>query len=88
MRGVGERRLRQRLNPSSAILSTSARDVLHCNGDRLRLSNEHHKLLAVRYSGIDQVPLKHGVVLRHHRNDDGGLLRALGFMDRRGIGGN
>jgi len=35
---------------------------------------------------VEEVPLQHGVVLGHYRDDDGGLLRALAFVNRRSIG--
>ena len=42
--------------------------------------------LAARDAGIKQVPLQHGVMLSEHRDDHGGIFRALTFVDGRRIG--
>ena len=62
------------------------RDVAYRDGDGLFLTDQYDELLAPRNAGIKQVPLQHGVVLRHDGNDNGGILRALGFVDRGGVG--
>src|SRR6478752_3270658 len=43
---------------------------------------------AARDAGIEQVPLQHGVMLGEHRDDHGGIFRALAFVDGRSVGGH
>ena len=62
------------------------RDILHGDGDGLTLADNHHQTLAAGDPGIEQVALKHGVVLRQDRDDDGGIFRSLAFVNRRGVG--
>ena len=47
--------------------TTPARDVAHCDGDGLLLSDQHDQPLAACDAGVEKVPLQHGVVLRHDR---------------------
>src|SRR6267378_2644633 len=63
-----------------------SRDAAHCDRDGFLLADQHDQLLAARDAGVEEVPLQHGVVLGHHRDDDGGVLRALAFVNRRSIG--
>ena len=55
-------------------------------GDGLLLPNQHDQPFATRDTGIEQVPLQHSVVLRHHRDDDRRVFRTLALVDRRGVG--
>src|SRR5215203_1145141 len=66
--------------------ASPARYVADRNGHGLLLSDQHNKLLTARNTGVEQVPLQHRVVLRHHGNDDGGVLRTLALVDARRIG--
>src|ERR1700680_1254703 len=66
--------------------ASPARYVTNRDGDSLLLANKHNQLLASGNTGIEQVPLEHGVVLRHDRNDDRGVFRSLALMNGRGIG--
>src|SRR6267154_542602 len=52
------------------------------------LSDQHDQPLPAGDAGVEKVPLQHGVVLRHDRDDYGGVFRALGFMNRGGISGH
>jgi hypothetical protein len=65
-----------------------ARDVAHRDGDGLFLADQYNQPLPTCDAGVEKVPLQHGVVLRHDRDDYGGVFRALGFMNRGGIGGH
>ena len=67
---------------------TPARDVAHRDGDGLFLADQYNQPLPTCDAGVEKVPLQHGVVLRHDRDDYGGVFRALGFMNRGGIGGH
>lgn len=58
------------------------------DGQRPPLSDDHDEALAARDGGVDEVSRKHSVMLRCQRDDDSGIFRALGFVDRRRIGGN
>ena len=51
-------------------------------------ADQHDQLLAAGDPGIEEVSLQHGVVLRHHRDDHGGIFRALAFVDGRRVGGH
>src|SRR5439155_23844891 len=64
----------------------SSRDAAHRDRDSFLLADKHHQLLAARDARVEQVPLEHGVVLGHHRDDDGGILRALALVNRRRVG--
>lgn len=50
------------------------------------LADDDDQPLSTRDARVEQVAGKHHVVLGRHRDHDGGLFRALGFVDRRGIG--
>jgi hypothetical protein len=52
----------------------------------LLLPRQHNQPLAARDAGIEKIPLEHGVVLRHDRDDYGRIFRALTFVNGRGIG--
>ena len=62
--------------------SPPPRDVFYRDGDSLLLADQHDQPFAARDAGIEQVPLQHGVVLRHHGDYDCGIFRPLGFVDR------
>ena len=63
-------------------------DVLHGDRHRSLLADEHHQPLAARHAGVEEVPLQHGVVLGHERDDHAWILGALALVDRRGVGGH
>ena len=63
-----------------------ARDVANRDGDRLLLANQNDEVLAPGDTGVEEIPLQHGVVLRHDRDDHGGIFGALALVDGRGIG--
>ena len=44
-------------------------NVLYRDGDGLLLPNKNNQPLAAGHASIEQVPLKHNVVLGEHRND-------------------
>ena len=64
--------------------------TLSASPDRHRqgalLADDDDQPLPARHTRIEEVPGQHHVVLGRHRDDDGGVFRALGFVDRRGIG--
>jgi hypothetical protein len=39
-------------------------------------------------SGVEQISVQHRVMLGQHRNNHSRILRALAFVDCRGVGGN
>src|ERR1039458_6813029 len=51
---------------------TTASHVTNGDGHRLLLADQHNQPLAACHSGVEQVPLQHGVVLRQYGDDDGG----------------
>ncbi len=55
---------------------------------RLPLPHDDDEAFPARDGGIDEVPGEHRVMLGRQRDDDGGIFRALGFVDRGRIGGN
>src|ERR1039458_3158994 len=59
--------------------------VTHGDGDRLLLADQHNQPLAACHSGVEQVPLEHGVVLCQDGDDDRGILRALAFVNFRSV---
>jgi hypothetical protein len=65
-----------------------SRHVAHSDRYRLLLADQHDQSLSSGHPGVEQVPLQHGVVLRQNRDNDGGILRALAFVNCRGIGRN
>jgi hypothetical protein len=62
------------------------RHIAYSYGDRLPLTSEHYQTLSARHAGVEQIPLRHRVVLRHDRYDDRWVFRSLALVDRRGIG--
>ena len=60
--------------------------VLHGDRHRLALADDYHQALATSNTSIQQVALKHGVMLRQDRDDNGGVLRSLAFVNRCGVG--
>ena len=67
--------------------AASAGDVLHRYGGGLLLAHQNDQTLVARDSGVKKVALEHGIVLRQHRDDHGGVFGALALVDRRRIGG-
>src|SRR5262245_33558023 len=65
-----------------------ARNVAYGNGDGLLLSNQHYQPLAPSDARIKEVPLQHGVMLRHDRNNHGWILRALTLMNGSSVRGH
>ena len=61
--------------------SSASGCVPHRDGDGFLLPDQHDQPLAARDAGVEKVPLQHSVVLRHDRNDYGGIFRALAFMN-------
>src|ERR1035437_5648828 len=61
------------------------RHVTNGDGHRLLLADQNNQLLTACHSGVEQVPLQHGVVLRQYGDDDGGILRALAFVNCRSV---
>src|SRR3954454_21630033 len=61
------------------------RDVAYGDRDGLLLADQHDQSLASRHASVEQVALQHDVVLRQHRDHDGGIFRSLALMDRRRI---
>jgi hypothetical protein len=59
------------------------------DGDRdsLALADQNDQSFAASHTRVEQIALQHGVVLRHDWDNDGRVLRALTFMDRRSISG-
>jgi hypothetical protein len=51
---------------------TSARDVAHRDGDGLSLADQYDEPLPTCDAGVEKVPLQHGVVLQHDRDDYSG----------------
>ena len=58
------------------------------HSDRLLLTYEYNQFPASRDARVEQISLKHRVMLGHDRNDDGRVFRTLAFMDRHRIGRN
>jgi hypothetical protein len=50
------------------------------------LPHQDDKALATSDAGVEQITLQHRVVLRHDRDHDGRVLRALALVDGRGVG--
>ena len=69
-----------------ASTNAAARDVANRDGDRLLLTNQNDEAFAAGDTGVEEIPLQHGVVLGHDRDNHGRVLRALALMDGRGIG--
>ena len=63
-----------------------AGDVANGDGDRLLLTDQDHEAFAAGDAGVEKIPLQHGVVLGHDRDNHSRVLRALALMDGRGIG--
>jgi hypothetical protein len=57
------------------------------DGDRdsLALADQNDQSFAAGDTSVEQIALQHWVVLRHDWDHDGRVLRALTFMDRRGV---
>src|SRR5271165_4213768 len=68
--------------------ASPARNISNGDRDGLLLADENHELLATGDAGIEEIPLQHWVVLRHDRDDHGGILRTLALVDGGGIGGD
>src|SRR6266496_1051819 len=66
--------------------ATTPRDAAYRDGDGFLLANQNDKPLTAGNAGIEQVALQHGVVLRHDRDHNGWIFRALALMDGRGVG--
>jgi hypothetical protein len=60
--------------------------VAYRDRDRLPLPDQDHEPLSARDARIEKIPLQHGVVLSHHRDDDRRILRPLRFVDRGRVG--
>src|SRR5215470_9121290 len=58
----------------------------HGNADSRALADQHHQALAARQSGVEQVALKHGIVLSDDRYDDRRILGTLRLVNRVGVG--
>lgn len=58
----------------------------HRHGQCALLPDDDDQPLSPRHARVEEVAGQHHVVLGRDRDDDGGLFRALRFMDRRGIG--
>ena len=89
---VGTSRLRSRNKfRISQLVSAISRQLLIAIGaEAARVSpvppDQNDQPLAACDAGVEKIPLQHDVVLRHDRNDHGGIFRALAFMDGHGIG--
>ena len=79
--GLVHREQFSELGPAAATLNAADRDA-----DRFSLADEHDEPLAARQPRIEQIALKHGVVLRHDRDDDGRILRPLRLVDGGRVG--
>jgi len=55
------------------------------DGDRdsLALTDQNDQSFAAGDTRVQQIALQHGVVLRHDRDNDDRVFRALALMDRR-----
>ena len=54
-----------------------SRDAAHSDCEGFLLAHQHDQLLAPRDSSVEQIPLQHGKMLGHHRDDDSGILGTL-----------
>ena len=54
--------------------------------ERLSLADDDHQFPAAGDGRVEEVPLKHHVVLGAQRDDDGGELAPLAFVDGDGVG--
>src|SRR5215468_7497557 len=63
-----------RSGATPAALTTVVGRRWDSDGDGLLLPDEHDQLLASSDTGVEQVPLQHRVVLRHHWDDHGRVL--------------
>src|SRR4051812_30679804 len=72
-----------RQQPAKPMLSPV---IAHRAGQRLRLADEHHQLLASGYGSIDEIALQKQVLLHRQRDDDGWKFRALRLVDGDGVG--
>src|SRR5215472_12730287 len=57
------------------------------DGDRdgLALADQNDQSFAPSDTRVEQIALQHGVMLRHDRDDDRRVFRALTLMDRRSV---
>jgi hypothetical protein len=62
------------------------RDTTYRDGYGFLLAHQNDEPLPASDAGVEQVTLQHRVVLRHDRDYDGALLRALDLMNVRRIG--
>jgi hypothetical protein len=69
------------LGPAAPTLNAANRDA-----DSFSLADEHDELLAARQARIEQIALKHGVMLRHNRDHHSRILRPLRLVDGGRIG--
>jgi hypothetical protein len=69
------------LRPSPPLPRAPDRDR-----QRLALPDENDEALAARHPRVNQVPLKHRVMLGDEGDHDGRVLRPLALVDRRLIG--
>ena len=58
-----------------------AGDVSYRYGDGLFLPDQHDQPLTARDTGVEQIPLKHGIMLGEHRDDHLWVFRALAFVE-------
>ena len=63
-------------------------DVPYCYCDGFLLSDDDDQPLAAGHAGIEQVPLQHGECWGEHRDYDGGIFRALAFVNGDRVGGH
>src|SRR5215472_18660990 len=69
-----------KLRPPPAARNTMDSDR-HC----LALADQNDQSFAAGDTGVEQIALQHGVVLRRDRDHDSRVFRALTLMDRRGV---
>jgi hypothetical protein len=62
-----------------------ARNIAHRDSAGLLLPDQNNQPLAPCDAGVKKVPLQHGVMLSEHRDDHGGIFRALALVDSRNI---
>src|SRR5262245_48076175 len=71
--------------PTRRSSDLPARNVAYRDGNGLLLSDQHHQPLAPSDARIKEVPLQHGVMLRHDRNNHRRILRTLALMNGRRV---
>ncbi len=55
--------------------------VANCNADGALVAHQDAKLFGACYGGVQQIALEHDVMLSQQRDDNGGELRTLRFVD-------